>query len=445
MATLWSFVFLLTAHATKQRLIELSDPLYVIRDCMNNTDQNNVFRFVSKRCNYYQKTFLDSTRNSISKLTQYAQQIIIENHEMTNEISKDLQRISNQYKFNEYYLKRWPLIIKHCIQQNYRPHDAVWMNNFNLFRSALSINAKKCINMNAQYQMLILVSHSIFQQFIIQNTMPEFDLFMYQFVWQHLQKRNQIPPLKSIYYLNVNQEIYTQQIGKLEQLMQNGLIIWHPAFIIDNNQWTANNFEFYIGNFCEILQDIQDGEQRDDFISMFVVHFVLKLLKNSDYNLQIMVKTELVLLFQGYVRDSIHFLWKNQDWDLLEEILLALHRNNGMGILNNYTFLNSLKEFGQVTFIEILLHICMNDEISITIEESIVMAKSVYFWFITGEKRRAVLIIVNEEKNARFVSIIREFMKDIIQKAVPYLSTESVQIYIDSVMSIILQNSPLLK
>lgn len=96
--------------------------------------------------------------------------------------------------------------------------------------------------------------------------------------------------------------------------------------------------------------------------------------------------------FEFLIRQTVHYLYVNRVWKTLDDLLLALHDNNGLRLLlDDDYFLMKLCVDANVTetFIGILVELCASEgEMEYFVCHC--LAKSVYFWFVENEREEAI-------------------------------------------------------
>lgn len=168
-------------------------------------------------------------------------------------------------------------------------------------------------------------------------------------MWIYLSVRNssfKLPELESFYYLDVNQDLYQAQISNLHSLHDSyGLIVWDPSIL--QTKWSPDDFYEHINeymHFCKSCKRFIETGFGSEFMSYLQVKFLLKLLENNIYDLELIEESQHQLFhhLEFMIRVSVHYLWTNRFWNALDQVLLALHHNNALGLLHDDHFLMQL-------------------------------------------------------------------------------------------------------
>ena len=130
-------LFLVCTSPNRTHINELLDPIGLINDYLPCEGQRT-FRLINRRFNYYHNKNYSDIIDHMHKFSMYAQQIIIGDI-IKNESNKAIEQIYEKYKFNEYYLKKWPKIIRECLPQNVQHSEQKWMHNFLHLCNALNM------------------------------------------------------------------------------------------------------------------------------------------------------------------------------------------------------------------------------------------------------------------------------------------------------------------
>ena len=236
--------------------------------------------------------------------------------------------------------------------------------------------------------LLVMVSDVIFDGiFFGKPQILDFHLFLYQVMWTYLSVSEslfRIPPLESVYYLDVNSELYQEQISNLNKLhKEHGLIVWAPAIL--HVEWSADEFFRCICQYQHFKNVFNDANPQ--FLTYLQVQFILKLLEHNKYDLGGITSHDFIQITQ----ESVHYLWTHRLWNTLDEVLLALYENKGLQLLNDDYFLIQLCGSSNITesFIGIMIELF---DYKGNLEYPVCnhLAKSVFFWFMDGDRQRAM-------------------------------------------------------
>ena len=368
---------------------DLSDPIGHIKDFLPHPDHSNA-RLINQQFNRHYHASHSQIIDVIGNLTQYIKHIVIEGN-VCNETLDQIQTISNAYKFNKFYLKHWPKIIQKYLNQSTwskLPWNLVSFRNFRRLRNSLNLKFPNTISVDRIVHLLILASQKIFGFHCFDSIeYLAFHKFIYEKTWKYILYQNAsftLPSFQCIYYLHLNAELYEKQIAYLTQLSEeNGLIIWDPEFVETN--WTSSSFYQYMDQFMVLSNWMNECREMDEFSWYLQIKFVFKFLEIRQYDnfYDADMDNGLFGTFGSMIIHSIEYLHDNQIWYFLDELLFLLHQNNALLLL---------KAFGTDTFMGILYQIYVNHPIEYGACD--IVAKSLYYWFVSGDENRSIAVIV---------------------------------------------------
>merc|ERR1712228_471183 len=180
------------------------------------------------------------------------------------------------------------------------------------------------------------------------------------------------------------------------------------------------------------------NETNADFLQYLQIEFILKLLENKEYNFDASFDFDDFEFydFEHMVAQTIEYLWFNKIWKALDQILLALHENNGLRLLDDDYFLDKLchKSNTTETYIGIFVKL-YHYKVQVEYIVCTFLAKSIYFQFIDKEeqKSREQLVIlsneclINTEVLTAMIHFLGESMFD-------FVSNESKKEYLDIIL-----------
>ena len=383
-------------------LNNLTDAISIINDYLPHDDQR-AMRLVNRRFNYYYNQAHSNIIESMLNFSVYAQQIVVYGI-VRNEYINALETIYQKFRFNQYYIKRWPKILGLALQQKWMPGNKTWMRNLMLFLDTINMRPwSNSTSLKGVVGLLVLVSYKIFRSLIwIQMVRSpkhlDFHSFLYQSIWIYLSVCNssfKLPPLDCIYYLDVSRDLYPQQISNLHALHNDyGLIIWDPSIL--QPKWSSesfyqyvNEYKFFSGSYRKFIVTGFDGQ----FVSFLQARFILKLLKNNQYDFGLIENQQHPLFdfLKDLIHKTVHHLWIDRHWNAMDQILLALHNNHALELLHEDHFLVQLcvASNSTETFIGILVELYDYDDL---LEYYVCnrLAKSAYFWFVDKNAEQAM-------------------------------------------------------
>ena len=350
----------LMTHASHNRtnINQLTDPICLINAYLPHHERRKS-RLINRRFNHYFNKVHSDVIQSMQNFTNYSKELIVDGI-IKNATINALKTIYKKYKFNKYYLKKWLKVVGLCITQKSTSSNKSWMKNLMLLFNALNLRPwNKSTSLTSTSRLLVMMSHVIFDcLFFDQSNYLEFHFFLYETMWIYLSVKNssfKLPRLERIYYLDENSEIYHQQISNLNTLhAEYGLIVWDPSML--HAKWDSDEFHAYITQFQHFKKLFNDSNE--DFWIYLQIEFIMKLLERKEYNFGAFTAEDFEFYdFECMVRPTVHYLWKHRVWDTLDAVLLGLHDNNGLRLLDDDYFLISLCVDSNVTetFIGILI------------------------------------------------------------------------------------------
>ena len=438
LVTLISTVLLLftetSDNKTKIKQLLAADPLGIIIDFLSHQEQRSV-RFINHRFNYYYNKAHSDIKKNMFRIAIHAKEIIIDGI-INNESINELKAIHQAIKYKEYYLKKWPIIIANCLEKkmanNASSSNKTWMHNIVLFMAALNIkllNDSSCLLFQSANNIagsLVMESHIIFEAlFFGKPKYLDFHLFLYETMWIYLSSRNtsfNLPPHESIFYLDVNSELYERQILNLNTLHDEyGLIVWDPSILSPG--WSSDNFYRYVNEymvFCNLWNKFIITERDLEFLWYLQVRFIVKLLQSSkwaesDYR---NYGDDRVMFdyLEFVIQQSINYLWRNRYWDTLDQILFALHMNKALPLLQDNNYLMTLCTASNTTetFIGIFLRL-YDYKHSLDFNAFTAVVKSIYFWFLENDRAESmtqIAALYNHLSELGVTSVLVEFLDD---------------------------------
>ena len=395
----------------------LSDPIGLIMDFLSNTQQMSA-RLVSHSFNSYSRHHRIQERMDI--IREFAESAIIRG--TLDAYEQTLVHLHRILRFNKYYLRSWPSIVRRCIHQR---RGDLTTNNTLRFMYALDIYKPVSARISDfLIRLLVCSSQKIFKHLFRTTSVSadklKFNLFVYEAIWKFMANRDRnksvrLPDLCDIYYLDVNTDLYKREICFLNELLTtNGLILWDPELL--ETRWVSDHehFELYLSEFL-CVDHLCRGYNDSDFVWYFRITFVLKLLENSEYEIQCIPANSGYLDFENIVFFSVRYLWNARKWRLLDRFLFALHRNRGLSILAQPRFLNRLSEDnrGELTSIHFLM-LCQ-ELIPNEYAQCNLIAQSMFFWFSYLDKEEAMeqispLFGADETRSVEMVDLLIRIM-----------------------------------
>ena len=388
-------------NGTKINRLLSSDPFHLISHFLSHEDQRTV-RLACRPFNYYfDKTHSDIIKN-IKKIAYYATEFIV-NGTVKNESIHKLKEIYQAVKFREYYLRKWPVIIAHALEQNTDESNEKWMYNFVVFMSTLNVKSCSALSLKGVPGLLVMESHKVFDSLFFDKPKHlDFHLFLYETMWIYLSISNssfRLPPLESIFYLDDNSELYEKEISNLHTLHDEyGLIVWDPNML--SPTWSSDLFE-HVNEyklFCKSCKRFIVTGFDSEFLSYLQVRFILRLLEDQVYDLSLFMDAgdHLFDYLEFIIRDSVHYLWTRRYWNALDQVLLALHDNKALQTLQDDDFMRRLCDDSNApeTFIGILIELYVF-ECNYTLEYGVCngLSKSLYLWFVEDERDESMMQI----------------------------------------------------
>ena len=389
-----------------------TDPIVIINHFLTRDEQRNS-RLINTHFNHYHNKANADTILHIHRLSYIATEMII-NGTIKNETITELKAIYQKVKYTEYFLKKWPAIVGKCFYQKIEQQqvDDEWIKNFIIFMDALKMrvcNDSSGIlgdSLMGIPALLVIESHLVFDAlFFGKPKLSDLHIFLYETMWIYMEVRNssfKLPPIDSIYYLDVNADKWQQQIPNLNRLqVEHGLIVWDPA--MTQPKWKPDHFYQHVNEYMIFRSSCNQfiaSEFDTEFMSYLHVRFVLKLLENNEYDFGLddgQLQNRLYYDFEFIVHKAVHYLWLKKYWHALDQVLLALHDNNGLILLlQNNQFLSKLSTDLNVSesFVGILVELYQyNTSLEYNVCNDI--AKSIYLWFIDDCKQKAMNLMAN--------------------------------------------------
>lgn len=441
LALLLSLLFstLCSSFNCSSRINLLNDPIITIYEFLSRDSQNNL-RIVNRRFNHFYTQSNPNMMEIMFNFSKNAHEIIIRGI-IKNDTMNALRAIHERYKFNEIYMKRWPKIVGRWLVVPCQTPKKIWTRRLMHFLSTLNMkpwNKTSAKSTHGVAGLLVMMSNVVFDGvFFDKRRFVKFHLFLYKATWAYLTTyKLTLPPLNTLYYLDRNRDLYSKQISNLIQLHEeHGLIVWNPALL--EIQFDHHEFHAYIGQYLHFKQTFED--KNEVFFFYLQIELVLKLLDNHIYDLSEMAKFG-NHDFIHMTRQSVHYLWTYRIWNPLHQILIGLHDNNGLSILNDDYFLMQLcgvRGDGNITesFIGILLELYANS--SLVFVECSHLSKSLFFWCMDNEKHRAMnhiaILSKNGLLNASLLGTLTSFVTE--SSLFYFVANETKQEYLDTITS----------
>ena len=383
--------WIINASENRTNINHLTDPISSINAYLPHPERRES-RLINRRFNHYYNKVHSDVIQSMQNFTNYTRQIIVDGV-IKNETINALRSVYQRYKFNKYYLKIWPKTIGRCLKQNSAARNKTWMTDLMLFLNTLNMKPwNKSTSLTSVPRLLVMLSHVIFDSlFFDQSNYLEFHFFLYETMWIYLSVKNttlKLPRLETLYYLDDNQDLFSERISNLNALhKEQGLIVWDPQLLHTN--WDTDEFHAYIHQYQHFKKLFNDSNEA--WWMFLQVEFIMKLLENQIYDFGAFgVDHFEFYVFEGMARETVEYLWKRRVWNTLDEILLALHKNNGLRLLDDDYYLVQLCVDSNATesFISILIELY---HYKFPLEYIVCnhMAKSIFFWFVDKNEEQS--------------------------------------------------------
>ena len=376
---------------------QLMDQISTITEYLPRSDQM-IARMVSRRFNSYRNIDNSEIIQNMHNFSIFAAEVIVDGR-AKNESFEAVKRIYDRFKHNEFYLKWWPKIIQNCLQQNSDQQNKTWMQNFLRFVGTLGCKPwnQSCL-LYGNVRSLVMISHILFDSlFLKKPKYLNFHLFLYEALWDYLSI-SLLPPLKSIYYLDSNSDLWSKQVANLNELQQkHGLIVWDPSML--QTKWSAASFYENINEFVHFKKYygyIGYNGFDSEFVQFAQIRFILRLLDGNEYDLKFSdTQHPLWHEMDQIIRESVHHLSTNRKWKQLDQILFALHHNNGISLLGDDCFLTKLCVDANATdsFVGILVNLHQSPSNRMSFVVNNYLAKSMFLWFVKNEMDQAMISI----------------------------------------------------
>ena len=307
--------------------------------------------------------------------------------------------------YNEWYLKSWPTILEQCMRRN--PQRGLKLSSLYRYSHFGRLNLTENPLIDAVSKLLIYSSRMILKSmccFHDPRSQPycAFSAFIMRTTWNYITEYPvdiKLPPLHSLYHLELNQALYPLELLDMRRLKEHGLVLWDPRRLTESVISDPELFCFFVKRYIRVKEWSKHENSYDQRFPWYLrIEFALSILNGSvnvyamDLSSQSHGGYYLDILTQKIVRRTVVYFWKHHRWStLMKRLWIGLldNQNDAFDILVDSfnPTLSSLNLFVRITKSLRIRQDIMTPQLGGSIY---CLAKSIYFWFVDRDEDMSI-------------------------------------------------------